>query len=1330
MKQTTQRILTTICVVFLLGFCGRIYAQAGIDQGSITGTVKDPARALVVGATCTLTNASTGQSQKAVTTSAGAYAFPFVKVGTYSLKVEETGFEQYVLTGIVVHLGDTVTEDVSLKIGATATQVTVSSAAPLLQAQDTSLGMTIDSSQIAALPLFGGSQGRSIYQLMTIAPGIQFSGSDLTASNSNIIANGVASIQIDTRFNGADDNGQVFGNVDIPPIPDAVEEFKIQDGNNSAALGEYYGPVVNVITKQGTNQFKGTLWEYNENDMYNANDYFNKLHQLVTNSVHTPNRPGRYKENSYGGVVGGPVILPGYNGRNKTFFTFDMQQTSYSQENLFTETVPTALMQSSNFTNLSDTLTLNYQAAGGTGNPINSEKQDGLGRYFQVGMMMDPGTTRAVACGTVDPITNLPATCSAGYTVTAPNVNGGVKSTIVRDPFLSGAGGCPTLNGTTVFNSSYNTGNNSQTTYSPNCFNQLPAGRLDPHAAALLELFPGANQTPPTLNYSNNYYNPQPQPYSTTQEDARIDHTFTDKDSMFGTFSYFHYDTPGAHPLPGVLEGGPSGYNFDNLFNTYILAVTETHVFNPNLINEARFSYVHNVRWTFDPENIDTTLGIPAQYGIQGIPQQGQGGLGNGGLPDFSMGGISAFGSRVNIGYSNVGNWEYSDDLTKIKGKHELKFGGEWLWAYANLSQLPYSRGSFSYGGFSNVPNSGDNNGAMADFLLLPGTNLPSATYTSSGADMLSSSTNTIGGANGFSGNNYNLTQDYAPYLAFYGVDNWKITPNLTANLGLRYDYFGPVYARGGQQANLVLGGQGNTASGTALYIGRDGCSTTLSPTFQGLLAYDNIPIICSTNNAVNKVPKANWGPRIGFAYRVTPRIVARVGAGVAYGGFGSVGYGSTLGTNYPFRFTVQNSGTVNAYTPNLIGPSNTTATMENTFGIISMTNPAGAYLPVGGVSLYGKQYHFRMPHQTTLTAAVQWQFTDHDSIQATYIGNLGQDLETLQTNDNDPNELLTPNTQVQSTSCATQANPYCATGYIPFPNLHNQAGYENTEEVENYQSGVAEYQHQFLHDFNMDANYTFTRCLTDAQGGEQNESSGASRAPWVTGYRYDYDRCANISANVFKLAGEYGLPFGRGAEFASTSNRWEDAIIGGWKLDPVWLAYSGVTSSVACGGANGYTGAGAPSPTFTGQWGTGFQCFAPNIPGQHIYGPGPNDKPRTRITGYFNSAAWTAPGPVTLNGQTDLSPMGVRGNQVYGPGWYTVNLALHKQFKTTENTKFEIQAQAMNAFNHVQLNNPGTGSYTNPSSESITGGFGTITGDHLGNGEGRIMQFVGKFFF
>lgn len=1325
----------TICVVFMLGFCGRIHAQAGIDQGGVTGTVKDLTGALVVGAKCTLTNVNTGESLNTVTTSAGSYVFPAVNVGTYSLKVEAQGFQRYILNRIIVHLESTDTEDIRLKVGEATASVTVTSAAPLLQAQDASLGMTIDNKAATELPIFGGSGGRNFMQLTTIAPGVQFTGSNDTTGT--FLVHGVASIGVDVRLNGVDDNVEVFAGVTIPPIPDAIQEFKLQDGNNSADLGEFYGPVVSVVTKAGTNKFHGSAWEYNENDAYNANDYFNKLHELVTNAAHTPNRPGRYKENSFGGLFSGPVILPGYNGRDKTFFSVDVQRTNYSAVDQYTETVPTPTMQSSGFTNLADTLTLNYQAAGTTGVPTSSEKEDPLGRYMQTGMMLDPATTRAIPCNSVDPITGLTANCAAGYVVTSPSINGGVKSGIVRDPFLSGASGCPTLSGTTIFNSIYNTGNGSQPVYAANCFNQLPSGRIDPNAVALLKLFPAANQhNPSNLTYGSNYYVAVPQPTFTTQYDIRIDHKLTEKDSILGTFSHLHGTSPGAAPLPGILEGGTSGSNFANVNSAYNIVLTETHVFSPSLTNEFRFGNERGIGDNFDVDNIDSTYGIPAQYGIQGIPQAGQGALGNGGLPDFTINsGISGFGSRANITNRIAGAWMYSDNVTKVKGRHELKVGAEWLWTYGNIAQLPTSRGSFGYGGFSNVPNSGDNNGAMADFLLLPASNVESGASYANG-EGLSTPTNQIGGASTYAGNNYNFSTYHAPYLSLYGVDTWKVTPNFTANIGLRYDYFGPYYSDGGQEANLWMGGSGNTANGTAYYVAHDGCATTMSQFFRGLLAYDNIPIICQANNAANKTPKANWAPRIGFAYRITPKLVARAGIGVAYDGFGSIGYGGTLGTNYPFRFSVSNNGTSNGYTPNLIGTNNNiTATMENTFANIDLTNPASAYLPVGSISLYGKQYNFKEPRITTLTAAVQWQFTNHDSIQAAYVGNLGSQLESGDPYNNAPNELLTSSTTTV-TSCVTASNPYCATGYVPFPNLGALTGpMENTETVSNYESGEVEYQHQFALGFNMDANYTYATCLSDAQGGQQNAGGPANgRAPWVTGYRYDYDRCANTAANVFKLSGEFDLPFGKGAQFAANANGWENALIGGWKLDPIWIASSGFLANIGCQGANGFTGAGAPTATFTGPWfdtsKTAFACDAPTVPGQHLYGPGPNDRPRTRITGYWNSGAFTAPGPVLVNGQSDWSPLGVRGDQIYGPGWYDVDLAVHKQFNTTESTKLEIGVQAINAFNHVQLNNPLTTTYTSPSGESITGGFGTINGDHTNNGEGRILQLVGKFLF
>ena len=135
-------LLTLIFAALMAVCCGQIYAQAGIDMGSITGTVKDPSRGIGARAQCTLTNTDTGEAQKTVSTSAGAYTFTSVPVGTYSLKVVAPGFKDLARR----HRGsprDTVTEDIALQVGAATEQVTVTSAAPLLQAQDASLGMTM-----------------------------------------------------------------------------------------------------------------------------------------------------------------------------------------------------------------------------------------------------------------------------------------------------------------------------------------------------------------------------------------------------------------------------------------------------------------------------------------------------------------------------------------------------------------------------------------------------------------------------------------------------------------------------------------------------------------------------------------------------------------------------------------------------------------------------------------------------------------------------------------------------------------------------------------------------------------------------------------------------------------------------------------------------------------------------------------------------------------------------------------------------------------------------------------------------------------------------------
>ena len=402
-----SRIAAWVASVILFGFLASTLS-AQISQGGVAGTVKGDRGAVVPNAHITLTNKATNVSLATQSTSSGTYVLGTVPVGTYTLKADAPGFKTYVLAGIEVHVQNIVTADVPLAIGAVSEQVSVTSEVPLLQAQDASLGQTIPSTQINDLPL----NGRNWLSLAQLSAGTYATTGQNTDFPGQIQANGVSQNQVDYRLNGIDNNIDVFESGanstagSVAPVPDAIQEFKLQDGNNSAEFGQFTGAVVNAVTKSGTNQYRGDLWEYFRNEGLNANDYFNKQHG-------TPRQ--QYRENQFGGTIGGPVYIPKiYNGKNKTFFFFDYQRTNIGQQAAFTDTVPTKGMAGSNFTNLQDLI------AGNSGTAT-----DGLGRIFPHGTILDPETTRPVLAHAIDPLTGLTNTSASTIYVRDPFYNGG-----------------------------------------------------------------------------------------------------------------------------------------------------------------------------------------------------------------------------------------------------------------------------------------------------------------------------------------------------------------------------------------------------------------------------------------------------------------------------------------------------------------------------------------------------------------------------------------------------------------------------------------------------------------------------------------------------------------------------------------------------------------------------------------------------------------------------------------------------------------------------------------------------------------------------------------
>ena len=235
-----------------------------------------------------------------------------------------------------------------------------------------------------------------------------------------------------------------------------------------------------------------------------------------------------------------------------------------------------------------------------------------------------------------------------------------------------------------------------------------------------------------------------------------------------------------------------------------------------------------------------------------------------------------------------------TDDLTKIYGKHTFKMGLEWQHVKFSTLQPPWSRGEFDYNGnYTEIPNVDQGNTGRA---AVPA---DSSTWRSRGVGTVDD----LGGSTNIYASNISLTDNGKNYYGAYFNDDWKVTPKLTVNLGLRWDFFGLVYEHHGAQANFVPGG---APTGAPMYILPAGTNpATLSTSFTNLLADDGIQLAITNKygKGLGNSQKSNFAPRVGFAYQATPKFVVRGGFGMFYNGFENRGYSPNLGENYPFQF-------------------------------------------------------------------------------------------------------------------------------------------------------------------------------------------------------------------------------------------------------------------------------------------------------------------------------------------------------------------------------------------------------------------------------------------
>jgi hypothetical protein len=280
--------------------------------GSITGLVTDESGAVIPGVTVEATNAGTGQVRTMVTDADGRYDLPQLQPGRYNVKASLAGFRTMERQAVQVSVDDTSRVDFKMAVGGIEENVTVSGAAPLVETSHATMGITIDQQKVVELPL----NGRNFTQLGTLIPGVLAPPSGLGgqagdatpggfgATTAGFNVNGMRNQSNNFVMDGTTNNDTFNTGFVLRPPPDAIQEFKIQTHSYAAEYGRNAGAVVNVVTKSGTNVFRGSAWEFNRDDSLQAKNYF---------ALSSQPKP-KLKQNQFGGALGGPIQ------KNKLFF--------------------------------------------------------------------------------------------------------------------------------------------------------------------------------------------------------------------------------------------------------------------------------------------------------------------------------------------------------------------------------------------------------------------------------------------------------------------------------------------------------------------------------------------------------------------------------------------------------------------------------------------------------------------------------------------------------------------------------------------------------------------------------------------------------------------------------------------------------------------------------------------------------------------------------------------------------------------------------------------------------------------------------------------------
>src|SRR5215213_8596098 len=317
----------------LLIFCVMAVANGQGTASRVTGTVLDEKGSVVPGAMVTLTSETTQATLTTETSSAGTYVFDSIQAGKYTVAVEKQGFKKAVSVGNTANVNQPVTVNFTLEVGGLAETVQILSSAEAVQTSSSgNFGNTVETRTLLTLPIVG-NRGRNPLEFINFQPGV------VTGSNTGggVHVHGARDRAFNFTLDGIDINESSAGGSNFTPLrpnPDSISQFQVVTSNFTAELGRSSGAQVSLVTRSGTDEFHGTLFELYRTPRLNANEYENTI---------VGRGRGQFVQHIFGGSVGGPVRLPGYDGRDhKTYFFTNLQLLRATQGFLVTRTVYTA----------------------------------------------------------------------------------------------------------------------------------------------------------------------------------------------------------------------------------------------------------------------------------------------------------------------------------------------------------------------------------------------------------------------------------------------------------------------------------------------------------------------------------------------------------------------------------------------------------------------------------------------------------------------------------------------------------------------------------------------------------------------------------------------------------------------------------------------------------------------------------------------------------------------------------------------------------------------------------------------------------------------------